>query len=162
MPSPSLGPERVYRFTIDLAAPIGFVFRWATDYRANDSSLSHQGFERRVLERDRGHVLFEDLERNPAGGWVWRRSAVSLRPPDAWRSHSQGSHRFAEIDYRLTALGPARTRLSITMHRRATAAHPKHPTAAAFEADLRHAWTGYGRALARDYRATRRRRRRSR
>ncbi len=161
MPTPSLGPERVYRFTIDLAAPIEFVFRWATDYRANDASRSHQGFERRVLERDQSRVVFEDLERQP-GGWVWRRSAVVLRPPDRWHSHSQGSHRFAEVDYRLARLGPERTRLTITMHRRATAAHPKHPTAAAFEADLRHAWTGYGRALARDYRAARGRRRRSR
>ncbi|HTT25438.1 MAG TPA: hypothetical protein VMH90_00550, partial [Thermoplasmata archaeon] len=60
------GPEYVTRVTFH--APIRFCFRWCTDYRASDPQLEGGGYARRILERHRDRVVYEDLAKLP-NGW---------------------------------------------------------------------------------------------
>lgn len=147
-------PPPTYRFHLEFDVPVAYAFRWCTDYRTDDSRRSREHFERRILSRTRTSVVYEDLWRE-GRGWGWRRQTVTLEPPNRWYADSFGNVRHAEIDYRLSELPGKRCRLDIVMHRRPSPAYPKQPSRAAWDADLRHMWTNYRRAMHRDYRARR-------
>ena len=152
--APSPGPE--YHVTAEFRAPLPFVFRWCTDFRPNDDRLEGESYDRRVVRRARRNVVFEDLSDASSGGWSWVRHVVTLSPPDHWHSESLGSHRTASIDYRLTALGPERTRLDLVWRRRPTALAGRPPSKATIERETTRGWRNFARALERDYRRTRR------
>lgn len=150
-------PPPVYRAEAIFRAPLAFAYRWCTDFRPDDARLIGEKYERRILRRARRRVLFEDLWWE-ADGWRWRRSDVSLNPPDRWVAESLGNVREARLEYRLTALSDDRTRFELTMHRRPTARSPRQPPKAELEGELHEMWRDYGRALERAYRASRRER----
>ena len=154
-------PAPVYHIELDLEAPVGYAFRWCTDYRTDDAERSKERFERRILSRSRERIIFEDAGWTPKG-WIWRRSQVSLRPPGRWHADTVGSFRTGVVDYALTPLAGDRSRFSLTFRRRPSSAHPEQPTKRELEEELTRMWTNYGTAMARDYRASRRRRARSR
>jgi hypothetical protein len=146
-------PAPVYRVEVDFNAPRDFAFRWCTDYRDDDASRSQEKYERRLLSRTRHRVIFEDIGWT-RHGWIWRHYDVRLRPPGRWRAETFGSFRTGVIDYAVTPLPNDRCRFSLSFHRRPSTAHPEQPTKHAFERELTRLWTNYGRALARDYRAS--------
>lgn len=146
-----------YRVRVDLAAPLDFCFAWCTDYDAGDARREGERYERRVLSRTPRRVVFEDLEGADGGGWRWVRHTVSLRAPDRWHSESVGSHRTASLDYRLSALGPTRTRLELRWRRWPTELAGPRPPRSTIEGTTRRLWGRLARELARDYRRSRRR-----
>lgn len=154
-------PPPRYRIRVEFAAPLPFVFRWCTDYGPEDGALAGETYERRVLRRGHREILFEDLwwEKD---GWRWRRTRVTLLPPDRWHADSTGNVRDARIGYRLTELPGRRTRLDLEMRRRPTSLHPKQPSRSVLEAELRELWAHYARALNRDFRRSAASRRRTR
>lgn len=148
-------PPPTYRFRTEFDVPASFAFRWCTDYRSDDSRRSKENFERRVLERSRSAIVFEDLW--PEGrGWGWRHTRITLRPPGRWHADSFGSAREASIDYRVEELPGGRTQFDLVMRRRPSPVRPTQPTRAELDRELRAMWTHYGRAMARDFRASRR------
>jgi len=149
-------PPPEYRFECEFDAPRAFVFRWCTDYRPDDGRLAGERYDRRVLRRSRSEVVFEDLwwEQD---GWRWRHNRVRLYPATRWHAESTANFRTASIDYRLVDLPGGRTRLVFRMRRRPTELYPEQPTAGAMRRELTQMWARYGRQLARDYRAYRRR-----
>jgi len=143
-----------YRFRVTFNAPLSFVFRWCTDYRAVDPSLEGEKYQRRVLERTRRKVVYEDLEELP-GGWSWARHVVTLDPPDHWRSASVGNRRDFLLDYWLRRLPGGRTEMRFLGRRRATPLGGTNPSQRAFAASMASTWRRFGRELEREYRRSR-------
>jgi hypothetical protein len=143
------GPE--YRITTELPVPLAFAFRWCTDFRPDDAGREGERYERRILERSARKVTYEDLEWAP-DGWWWTRHVVTLKPPNRWHSDSVGNHRDARLDYMLTALGPQRTRFTLTWRRRPSGVGGRPPSRKNIEANTLNAWRLFAKAMLRDYR----------
>ncbi len=143
-------PGPVYRVEIDFRAPLNYVFRWLTDYRTDDAKREGERYERRVLERSRSRVVFEDLE-SDADGWAWARVWVTLRPPNAYHAERRGNRREWSVDYRLSSRGPAITHLSFRGRRRGLVPE-KRLSRAQRERVLDGMWQHFRRALEADYR----------
>lgn len=150
-------PPPVYRIRAELDAPLPFVLRWCTDYRPDDARRAGERYARRILVRQRRRIVFEDLWWE-ADGWRWRRYDVRIRPPDRWRADTVGNVRDGRIDYRLARIGPERTRLTLSMRRRPGVRSRRQPSRRELEGELTQLWANLGRALAAEYRRTRRRR----
>ena len=150
------GPEYVTRVVFD--APLEFAFRWCTDYGPGDPGLEGGGYYRQVIERSRNRVIYEDLQPNRRG-WEWARYEVTLLPPAGWDMDSIGTQRHAVGDYRLTRRPDGRTAFELR-YRREPSLRPFRRVPKSERDPEDHAtWRGFGRALERDYRASRRSRR---
>jgi hypothetical protein len=147
-------PGPTYRVTATFGAPLEFVYRWCTDYTADDARHEGEQYERRILRRNSRQVVYEDLE-SSQDGWFWSRHVVQLTPPDRWHSDSVGSHRAYSLDYRLRRLPGDRTELTLTARRRPYGIGGKNPGKAKWERSVATSWKHFGRALERDYRKSR-------
>ncbi len=156
------GPAQTFHVHVEIRAPIAYVFRWCTDYRADDARREKDRYVRRILARAPRRVVYEDLGDHEGGGWWWSRYAVDLRPPAAWHAESVGAYRTLTLDYALTALGPERTRFDLTWRRWPTALGPRRVGRAAMERETTRAWKNFAAALEADYRRERPARRRGR
>jgi len=152
-PTKPFSPPKVYEFRSRFRAPISFVYAWCTDYSPEDPRLEEEEFTRRILERTRRRVTYEDLYDEPTG-WRWSRYVVSLRPPRRWHADVVGSHRTWSIDYVLSERPGDATELHFRGVRRSTALAGKNPPKAELENELREMWRKFGRALERDFRAS--------
>jgi hypothetical protein len=154
-----LGPE--YRIRVTFRVPLEFAFAWCTDYTPDDAKLEGENYQRRILERSRRRVVFEDLEETK-DGWIWSRDTVTLRPPNRWHMDGLGSRADVTADYVLTRLSDDRTQFELRWRRRPRMRVSKPPTKAQREASTLHAWNRFARAMERDYRDGRRAERRAR
>jgi len=150
-----LSAPKVYEFRSKFRASLPFVYAWCTDYTPKDPGLEGDSYVRRVLERSRRRVVFEDLHDEP-GGWTWSHYDVTLLPPRRWHAEAVGSHRTWSIDYELSERPGGTTELWFRGVRRATALAGKNPPKAELEQELRAMWARFGRALEKDYRKNRR------
>src|SRR6266550_3230412 len=78
-------------------------FAWCTDYTPDDAKLEGESYQRKIIERSRRRVVFEDLEETK-DGWVWGQDVVTLLPPDRWHMDGVGNRRDVTADYKLTKL----------------------------------------------------------
>jgi hypothetical protein len=145
-----------YHISTVLPVPLAFAFRWCTDFRPDDARREGESYERRILERSRRRVVYEDLE-STAHGWRWARHEVTLRPPAQWHSDSVGNYRDASLDYRLTPLGPNRTRFELSWTRHPSALAGTPPSQSSTERETLRAWRSFARAMESDFRKSRRR-----
>jgi hypothetical protein len=150
-----------YRYRIAFNAPLPFVFRWCTDYQPSDALLEHESFRRKILERGRRRVVYEDLE-EVAGGWSWRRHVVALDPPNHWHSESIGNYRDIELDYVLRELPGGRTEMRFLGRRRPAVLGGANPTVREFGRSMDVSWRLFRKQLERDYLRSRRRPRKPR
>ncbi len=148
------GPSRTYRYRITFRAPLPFVYRWCTDYQSADPKLEGEEYERRILRRSRGTVVYEDLQPTPRG-WVWARHVVTLRPPNHWHSDSVGNYRNYRLEYDLRRLPDGSTELRFRGTRTPTSLSSKNPTAREFQQSMDAGWVRFRRHLEREYRASR-------
>lgn len=149
------GGWRAYRIRVAFRVPLPFAFAWCTDFSPEDAALEGESYRRKVVERTRRRVVFEDLEESP-DGWFWARDVVTLRPPNRWHMESVGSRREVIGDYLLTNLPDGRTQLELRWRRRPIMRETKPLTKAQREASTLTAWRRFGRALERDYRRAQR------
>lgn len=148
------GPE--YHVSIEIGAPLRYVFAWCTDFRPGDDRLEKDRYTRKILHRSRRQVVFEDLS-DAGKGWSLSRHVVDLYSPTRWHSESVGSHRVLTLDYTLTPLSTARTRFDLHWRRRPTALGSKPPSRAMVEKSTTQAWRNFAHALESDYRKNRKR-----
>lgn len=153
---PKGSPWDRYEVRTSFRAPLGFVYRWCTDYSGKDSDFSAERFDRRILRRTPREVVFEDLYDTPQG-WVWLRRKVRLVPPARWHADSLGSDREISVEYRLSSLRGDRTQLTIKARRRPYGIGTKNPSKATWERSVAANWKKLGRALEREYRSKSRR-----
>lgn len=150
-----VGPE--YRIRVSFRVPLDFAFAWCTDYTPEDAKLEGESYERKIVERTSGRVVFEDLEETK-DGWIWSRDAVTLHPPNRWHMDGLGSRSDVTADYVLSSLPDGRTQLDLRWRRRPRMPVAKKVTKAEREESTTRAWNRFGAAMERDYRSGRRRR----
>jgi hypothetical protein len=143
--------SRLYVVRVTFRAPMAFVLRWCTDYSPEDSGLEGEQFRRRILERTRQHVVYEDLDDSP-GGWMWSRWNITIHPPDRWHGTAVGNYRSWDVDYRLNSLPGDRTQLTLRGRRSPLLLGMKNPPKTELERELTRSWEKFGRALEADYR----------
>jgi hypothetical protein len=151
-PTKWVGPE--YHIRVTFRAPVDYVFAWCTDYTPEDGRLEGETYARKVIERTKRQVIFEDLEETKTG-WDWGRDVVTLRPPNRWHMNGVGNHRDVEADYRLQALPDGRTELDLRWRRRPKGPETSKLTKAQREASSSRAWKMFAAALERDFKAGR-------
>lgn len=107
---------RKYRISVEFPVPLGFAYRWCTDYTADDAKYGGEDktlhLQRRIIERSGRRVVFENLY-DQGKGWGWERHVVTLRPPRHWHSVGRGNHHESVLDYSLTAISKNRTRFDM-------------------------------------------------
>ncbi|MCI4348755.1 MAG: hypothetical protein L3J93_00840 [Thermoplasmata archaeon] len=143
-------PGPTYEIHATFRAPLGFVYRWCTDYRTDDARLEGETYERKILHRSRTKVVYEDLQ-NSKEGWWWAHHDVRLDPPDHWRSDSVGSHRAYSLDYRLSERPGDRTELVLRARRRPYGVGENNPPKGTWERNTTNLWKNFGRNLEKDY-----------
>ncbi len=137
----------VVRYSRTIDAPLGFVYRWCTDYREDDNKITGSKARRNILEKTKERWIYTTKERGvktfgPA-------SVVTLHPPNSWHVDSIGEHRDISGDYSLTKLKSGLTKLNILFRiRRKTSAAPRKSK---FLEHLDEIWTMYGAALEKDF-----------
>jgi len=149
----------MYEVRRTFQAPLDFAYAWCTDYSEADRVLQGETGSRQLIRKTSRTVVYEDMDATPHG-WMWSRQTVTLRPPDRWHAVAVGNYRTWDLDYTLRELSGERTAFSMRGARRATALGVKNPPKAVLEKELRAMWRNLGRALERDYRATRSKRQR--
>jgi hypothetical protein len=137
-------------------APLPYVYRWLTDFSSEDPALENGNYRRKIIERNRRRVVFEDLTERKTG-WEWYRSTVTLHPPNGWHAELTGNVPSWSLDYRLSADSPERTRITIRfeIRRRPGIRGEEIPSKAEAERLMHGFWRSFARSLDRDYRRTR-------
>lgn len=146
-------PPPQYEIRINFRAPLGFAYRWCTDFSPRDPALEKGNYQRKIAERSRGRVVFEDLYPTKTG-WQWYRVVVSPQPPDRWHAELRGNIPDWSVDYQMTPIRKDRTILTIRwrVRQRPPISGYRNPPKAALEGSMRKLWKEFGRSLERDYR----------
>ncbi len=150
-----LSPVRTYEVRTVFRAPLDFAYAWCTDYTPEDRKLEGDPGSRQILRKGRRTVVYEDLNETP-DGWMWSRQTVTLHPPDRWHATAVGNYRTWVLDYALRELPDGRTEFTMRGRRRATPLGRRNPPKSVLEKELHEMWANLGRALERDFRASRR------
>jgi hypothetical protein len=102
-----------YRVTKTINAPLKFVYDWCTDYREDDNLITRSKAEFKILQKTNRRVIYlRTSERN--GKSMIGVKMVTLRPPKAWYLDQVGEDEDAIGAYKLTHVGPEKTRLDMT------------------------------------------------
>jgi hypothetical protein len=144
-------PGPTFRMRVTLHAPRAFVYSWCTEFSPDDPKLEGESYDRRLVERRRGRVIFEDLEWTP-DGWNLQRTVVNLRPPDRWSTVVTSSRVDVQAEYVLTPVRAGGTRLEITWRRRPKGRGGPRLSKARRERSALASWRRFSRALSADYR----------
>jgi hypothetical protein len=147
---------RAYHVSVDMQAPLSFVYRWCTDYTPHDGKYGGENktihLKRRIIEKKHRRVVFENLF-DVGKGWGWERHIVTLRPPDRWHCEGSGNYQESVLDYRLTPLPGGRTRFDMRWKSRPMGlSEGARPRASSIEAHVTELWKRRARALEREYR----------
>lgn len=150
--------ERVYatqriRISKTVEAPLSYVYRWCTDFREDDGRFSSSRPAFRVIRAGRDRVARVRIGPPVKGKRRVAAEVVRLRPPRAWHVDQVDEDDLASIDYRLTSLGPRRTRLVLSILERWMT--PKHPSVEEYRTSTGRYWDVLIEALQRAYQAGR-------
>jgi hypothetical protein len=138
-----------YRISKTFNAPLGFVYKWCTDYQPDDPKMIGSKNRRNILERSKRNVIWRVQSKSKVKGYEGVR-AVWLKPPNAWHLDTCGDGR--EVgDYKLTRLSKTRTRLDMKFQVTYNYAG-QIESKKSWIADLKSHWDSYGRYLEKDYR----------
>lgn len=146
--------RRILRFRKVIRAPLGFVYRWCTDFREDDDHLTRSLYRYRaripLREPDRIVRLIEVPGRNR------NRSTdvevIRLRPPDRWELEKMSWSEDETGRYRLRRLGSGRTQLDLRFEERWKRRRP--PALARYRAFFDRVWDRYVALIEAEYRST--------
>jgi len=107
-------PEaHTYQVTKVINAPLKFVYDWCTDFREDDNQITGSTTQRKVLQKTKRRAIY--ISTYEKEGKVIRGvNMVTLRPPKAWSLDYVGEEEDEIGRYKLTRLGPSKTRLDMT------------------------------------------------
>ncbi len=103
----------VARITKVIAAPLGYVYDWCTDYRPDDGRYSKSRPRFRIIRLSPDRLVRVRYLRRSDGPLSATVEMIRLRPPDRWHLDQIDESDLNSVDYKLTRLGPRKTRLSI-------------------------------------------------
>ena len=96
-------------------APIRYVYDWCTDFRPDDAKLEGSKSRHRVMRVSPQRLVRVKVASNGAKNPPMNVELVRLSPPNAWHKDTIGEEDLDSMDYKLTALGPNKTRMSLVM-----------------------------------------------
>ena len=114
------------RVTKVAEAPIQYVYDWCTDYRTDDGRLSRSKPRFKVIRAGSNRVARVRISSGGSATPAVAVELVRLRPPDAWHVDQIDEADLNSVDYKLTRLGPNRTRIVLSFNERWMT--PEHPT----------------------------------
>jgi len=158
-PVPGVG-HRVYatqvlRVSKVIEAPLNYVYQWCTDYRSDDRKLSRSNPKPRfrVVKLSPRRVLRIRVTPSGKDDPAVAVDVVRLDPPAAWHTDQIDEHDREVIDYRLTALGPAKTRLDLLVTERWVI--PEFPSREEVRRRVTAVWDRYAPVIESRYRSGR-------
>ena len=95
--------------------PLRYAYDWCTDYRSDDGKLSRSKPRFQVLRLSGDRVVRVRYSPRTAKSLRVAVELVRLRPPDAWHLDQIDEADFNTVDYKLTRLGPKKTRLTLDL-----------------------------------------------
>jgi hypothetical protein len=141
------------RLSLMIHAPSRYVYEWCTDYRRDDGRFSNARPRYRVIRISPHRVLRIRLSRGSGRDPRIAVDLVRLNPPRSWHLDQIDENDRQAVDYRVSAVGHARTRLQLLVTERWVT--PEFPTREALRAQVRRTWARFAVALEADYRAGR-------
>ena len=143
------------RVSLMVQAPSRYVYDWCTDYRSDDGRFSKARTRPsfRVIRISPHRVLRIRVSRGSGRDPRVAVDLVRLKPPRSWHLDQIDENDRQAVDYRVSAVGRARTRLQLLVTERWVA--PEFPTPEALRAQVAGRWARFAVALEEDYRAGR-------
>jgi hypothetical protein len=143
------------RLSLLIHAPSRYVYEWCTDYRSDDVRFSKRrprpSF--RVIRISPHRVVRIRVARGSGRDPRFAVDVVRLNPPRSWHLDQLDETDQQSLDYRVRAVGRARTRLQLVSTERWLT--PEFPTREALRAQIANTWAVFSAALEADYRAGR-------
>lgn len=107
-------PEtHTYQVSKVIKAPLKFVYDWCTDFREDDNQITGSKTQRKILQKTKRRVIYISTY-DREGRMMSGVNIVTLRPPKAWNLEYVGEEEDEIGRYKLTRLGPSKTRLDMT------------------------------------------------
>ena len=129
-------------------APLKFVYDWCTDYREDDNQITGSKTQFKILQKTNRQVIY--LRTNERDGKTMIGvKMVTLKPPKAWHLDQVGEDEDAIGVYKLTRVGPEKTRLDMTFTEKYKVRDA--PTKEQDRNDTDQMWDKYVAALEKDY-----------
>ena len=141
------------RVSLEIHAPSRYVYDWCTDYRSDDGRFSNGRASFRVIQISPRRVVRIRVSRGSGRDPRIAVELVGLNPPHSWHLDQIDETDRQSLDYRVSAVGRARTRLQLLSTERWVT--PEFPTREALRAQIAETWTKFAAALEADYRAGR-------
>ena len=152
--------HRVYatqrvRVSREIGAPLRFVYDWCTDYRSDDWRLSPRrpAPKFRILRLSPRRLLRVRVTPTDEPDPAVAVDVIRLNPPNAWHTDQIDEDDRESVDYRLTALGRARTRIDLLVTERWLT--PRYPTRPELIRRVQGAWERYAPQIEARYRSGR-------
>jgi hypothetical protein len=137
-----------YHISKMINAPLKFVYNWCVDFREDDPKIWGSKTRRIILQKTKRRIIYMSTLRR-RGKATSAVRIVTLHPPNAWHLDLVGQEGDETGDYRLTSLGPKKTRLNITFKVKYKIANA--PTKEKDTKETNEVWDKYIAALERDY-----------
>jgi hypothetical protein len=156
-------PDRGHRFygtttvrvSLVIQAPSRYVYDWCTDFRSDDGRFSkarpRPNF--RVIRVSSRRVVRIRVSRASGRDPALTVERILLSPPRSWHQDQLDETDQQSVDYRVSALGRARTRFQLLSTERWLT--PDFPTRKALRAQIAGTWARFAAAIESDYRAGR-------
>jgi hypothetical protein len=143
------------RVSLVIHAPSHYVYEWCTDYRSDDGRFSRRRPRPRfrVIKISPRRVLRVRVAQGSGRDPAIAVDLVRLNPPRSWHLDQIDETDRQSLDYRVSAVGRARTRLVLLSTERWLT--PEFPTREALRAQIASTWARLATALEADYRAGR-------
>jgi hypothetical protein len=141
------------RLSLMIDAPSRYVYDWCTDYRSDDGRFSNGRASYRVVKISPRRVVRIRVSRGSGRDPRIAVELVSLHPPYLWHLDQIDQTDQQSLDYRVTSVGRARTRLQLLVTERWVT--PKFPSREALRGQVKATWTRFVAAVEADYRAGR-------
>jgi hypothetical protein len=154
------GGHRIYgtttvRVSLVIHAPSRYVYDWCTDYRSDDGRFSSRRprVTYRVIRVSPRRVVRIRIARGSGRDPAIAAEVVRLNPPRSWHLDQIDEGDRQSLDYRVSSVGRARTRLHLLSTERWLT--PEFPTREELRAQIAKTWAKFAAALEADYRAGR-------
>jgi hypothetical protein len=132
------------RLSKRIEAPLQYVYDWCTDFRTDDGKFSKSKPRYQVLRPSKDRVIRIRASGSPQSP-VLALELIRLNPPKGWHVDQIDESDLETTEYRLTRLGPRRTRITLDIVERWMTA--KHPSRSEWVEGAGRYWDGLVDAL---------------
>ena len=138
------------RLSRTVAVPLRYAYDWCTDFRSDDGKFSSARPRFRVVKVSPRRVVRVRVASTVARDPPVAVEIVRLSPPDSWHVDQIDEHDLEAVDYKLTALSPMKTRVSLVIVERWML--PKFPKKAEWLRSTTEYWDRLVKAIEERYR----------